>query len=131
MLIEWGRLPDGCGESDTYSWTVVHISTELAIRHKYAARESMQALTTLVARHVPELGEAGAGALVETTLMMAMTAWPCSRPSEAMLAAYASVPALGAMRIDFVDVVRRTVEVTALGLLARRGEPTPTRPATT
>jgi hypothetical protein len=51
---------------------------------------------------------------------MAMTAWQSAQPTEAMLAAYASDPALAAMRVNFTDVVRRTAEVTASGLLARQ-----------
>jgi hypothetical protein len=75
-----------------------------------------------------------AAALIETTVLMAMTAWQCSHPSEAMMAAYASDPAIGAIRVDFTGLVRRTVEVTASGddaaplpalrsLLARQGVP--------
>ncbi|MGW3917752.1 TetR/AcrR family transcriptional regulator, partial [Streptomyces sp. NPDC005070] len=77
-------------------------------------------LVHFAARHLPELGLEGSVALVETTLLMAMTAWPCSRPSEAVQNAYASDPALADMRIDFTDLVRRTAAVTASGLLARQ-----------
>ncbi|MFD1538709.1 TetR/AcrR family transcriptional regulator [Nonomuraea guangzhouensis] len=105
-----------------------NISTEVAIRHKYAAKHSMQALVQLVLRHVPELGAHGAPRVVEATLLMATAAWPCDRPSEAMLAAYASEPALAAMRLDFTEVMRRTVEVTISGLLARQKEPTSASP---
>ncbi|MGW5002723.1 TetR family transcriptional regulator [Streptomyces hydrogenans] len=96
-----------------------NISTELGIRHKRAARRSLQELVRIVLRHVPELGAAGAAALMESTLLMAMTAWQCTRPSDAMLAAYASDPELAAMRLDFTDLVRRTAAVTTSGLLAR------------
>ncbi|MFJ9712104.1 TetR/AcrR family transcriptional regulator [Streptomyces sp. NPDC101234] len=101
-----------------------NISTEVAIGHKLAARQSVEALVRLVARHLPEVGLEGSVALVETTLLMAMTAWPCSCPSEAVQAAYASDPALAGMRIDFIDLVRRTAAVTASGLLARQETPT-------
>ena len=97
-----------------------NISTELAIRHKHAARRSIEALVQLVKKHIPELGTDGAAALTETTLLMATTAWPCSRPSEAVQAAYASDPTLAGMRMDFIDLVRRTAAVTASGLLARQ-----------
>nr|WP_237551764.1 TetR family transcriptional regulator [Streptomyces sp. SID8367] len=97
-----------------------NISTEVGIGHKRAAQESLQSLVRLVLRHVPELGSEGAAALVETTLLMAMSAWQCSRPSDAMLAVYASDPELAAMRLDFTDLVRRATAVTATGLLARR-----------
>lgn len=99
-----------------------NISTEVAIRHKHAARQSLRTLGRFAMRHLPELGAEGAAVLVESTLLMAMTAWQCSRPSEAMLAAYASDPALAAMRLDFADLVRRTTAVTISGLLARQEE---------
>ncbi|MFD7713414.1 TetR family transcriptional regulator [Streptomyces sp. NPDC059785] len=99
-----------------------NISTELGIRHKHTARQSLQGLVRLVLRHLPELGPDAAAALVESTLLMAMSAWQCSRPSEAMLAVYASDPALAAMRLDFTDLVRRTAAVTASGLLVRQGD---------
>lgn len=100
-----------------------NISTEVGIRHKYKARQAMHALVRLALRHLPELGTDGAAALVETVLLMAMTAWQCSHPSESMLAAYASDPALAAMRVNFTDLVHRTAAVTASGLLARQHPP--------
>lgn len=106
-----------------------NISTETGIRHKRAARESLQSLVRLVLRHVPELGAEGAAALVETTLLMAMSAWQCSRPSDAMLAVYASDPELASMRLDFTDLVRRATAVAATGLLARRQQSAGADPA--
>ncbi|MFI6713232.1 TetR/AcrR family transcriptional regulator [Nonomuraea sp. NPDC050478] len=99
-----------------------NISTEVAVRHKHAAKHSMQTLVRLMLRHVPELGDQGAARVVEVSLLMATAAWPCDRPSEAMLAAYASDPELAAMRLDFTDVMRRTVKVTISGVLARQEE---------
>jgi AcrR family transcriptional regulator len=97
-----------------------NISAAVAIDHKLAARRSVETLVQLVGRHLPELGLDGSVALVETTLLMAMTAWPCSRPSEDVQSAYASDPQLAGMRIDFTDLVRRTAAVTASGLIARQ-----------
>lgn len=105
-----------------------NISTEVAVRHKRAAWQHTQALIELVQRQLPELGAEGAAQLVETTVLAAMAAWPCSRPSEALRAAYDSDPTLAALRMDFTDLVRRTAEVAASGLLARQ-EPTSARPA--
>ncbi|MFH8409058.1 TetR/AcrR family transcriptional regulator [Streptomyces sp. NPDC018019] len=105
-----------------------NISTEVAVRHKHAAWQNTQALIELVRRHLPELGAEGASRLAETTVLTAMAAWPCSHPSEALRAAYDSDPALAALRMDFTDLVRHTVEVTASGLLARQ-EPASARPA--
>ncbi|MGW6702116.1 TetR family transcriptional regulator [Nocardia sp. NPDC055049] len=97
-----------------------NISTDLAIGHKHAAQRSLSALQALICRQVPELGDTGAGTLIETTLLMAMAAWPCSHPSDAMTAAYASDPALAAMRVNFIDVVRRTAAVAISGLIVRQ-----------
>lgn len=106
-----------------------NISTEAGIHHRRDARESLQSLVRLVLRHVPELGSEGAAALVETSLLMAMSAWQCSRPSDAMLAVYASDPELAAMRVDFTDLVRRATAVATTGLLARRQQSADAGPA--
>ncbi|MGW3984153.1 TetR family transcriptional regulator [Streptomyces mirabilis] len=97
-----------------------NISADAGIRHKRRAQQSLHALVGLARRHLPELTSDDAASLTETTLLMAMTAWQCSRPSPEMLAAYASDPELAAMRLDFTDLVRRTTAVTASGLLARQ-----------
>ncbi|WP_433185158.1 TetR family transcriptional regulator [Actinoallomurus sp. CA-150999] len=97
-----------------------NISTEVAIDHKHAALQSMRALARLALRHLPELGEDDAFRLVGATLFMATAVWPCERPSEAVQAAYASAPVLAAMRPDFTDLIRQTVQLTASGLLARQ-----------
>jgi len=97
-----------------------NISAELALEHKREASHLMESLSALVGRHLPELGADDATALVETTLLVAVAAWPCSRPPEAMLAAYAADPALAPMRPDFGGMLRRTVAVTVCGLLARK-----------
>ncbi|GAB2827529.1 TetR family transcriptional regulator [Actinocorallia aurea] len=115
------RRPVLCDLLSAQAGVLEHnISTEVAIRHKYAALGSLREGVRLFLLHVPELGEEGASQLVETALLMVLAAWPCARPSEAMRAAYASDPALAALRLDFTDVMRRTVQVTASGILARR-----------
>ncbi|MFD5828244.1 TetR/AcrR family transcriptional regulator [Lentzea sp. NPDC060358] len=96
-----------------------NISTETAVRHKRVVRGHLEASAGFVARQLPELGEDGAGVLMETLLLVMMAAWPASRPPQAVLAAYEADPALAATRLAYADVVRRTVEVTAFGLLAR------------
>ncbi|MFD9702637.1 TetR/AcrR family transcriptional regulator [Lentzea sp. NPDC059081] len=96
-----------------------NISTETAVRHKRVARAHFEASIRFAAQQLPELGDEGAGVLMETLLLMMIAAWPSSRPPQAVLDAYAADPALAITRVDFTDVVRRTVEVTASGLLAR------------
>ncbi|SEP73994.1 hypothetical protein SAMN05216188_101340 [Lentzea xinjiangensis] len=96
-----------------------NISAETAIRHKRTAGGHLRSMVRLTSRHVPEIGDEGATTLLETVLLVAVAAWPHSRPPQSLLAAYDADPAVAATRIDFADVVRRTAEVTAAGLLAR------------
>jgi AcrR family transcriptional regulator len=96
-----------------------NISTETAIRHKRVVLGHMGTTVRFTTRQLPELGEQGAGTLLETVLLVMIAAWPGSRPPQAVLDAYAADPALASMHFDFAAVVRRTTEVTASGLLAR------------
>lgn len=126
------RRPVLCDLLAAHAAVLEHnISTEVAIQYKHAMRRSVQALTRLVERQLPELDTGDADLLVETILLVAMGAWPWSRPSEAMRAAYAADPELAAMGLDFTEVLRRTVATTISGLLARQQNPisdtTPTR----
>lgn len=97
-----------------------NISVETAIRHKRKIRELLRPLVRLTRRYLPELGDEDTNALVQTVMLTAVAAWPASRPPQALLAAYEADPSLAVMRIDFAGAVRRSGEVTAAGLLARR-----------
>ncbi|WP_196777740.1 TetR/AcrR family transcriptional regulator [Lentzea aerocolonigenes] len=115
------RRPVLCDLASAQAAVLEHnISAETATRHKYAAKQSLEDLVAIVARHVPELGDDDAITFVQTVMLTAIAAWPCSRPPEAILSAFAADPELAALRIDFTDTVRRTAEVTVSGLLARR-----------
>ncbi|AXH01011.1 TetR/AcrR family transcriptional regulator (plasmid) [Deinococcus wulumuqiensis] len=97
-----------------------NISTEVALRHKRATAVSAQLLVGLVTRVLPELGPDEGYEVVVVTLLMASAAWPHSQPSEALQAAYAADPSVAATHMTFADVVRRTLELTISGLLARQ-----------
>ncbi|GGN06054.1 TetR family transcriptional regulator [Lentzea pudingi] len=96
-----------------------NISAETALQHKRAVHGHLGMLVRLAGRHLPELGDEDAAALMQTVMLVAVAAWPGSRPPQAVLDAYAADPALAVMCVDFTEVVRRAVEVTASGLLAR------------
>ncbi|MFJ5987975.1 TetR family transcriptional regulator [Lentzea sp. NPDC092896] len=96
-----------------------NISAETALQHKLAVHGYLEALVRFTGRHLPELGDEDVASLMQTVMLIAVAAWPASRPPQAVLDAYAADPALAVMCVDFTDVVRRTVEVTASGLLAR------------
>ena len=78
----------------------------------------------MLLRSLPELGTQDAFRLVGLATLTVSAAWPYSRPTEALLAAYTSDPALAPMQVDFTDLVRQALEVTISGLLAR-GEDLP------
>lgn len=96
-----------------------NISAETALQHKRAVLGYLDTLVRFAGRHLPELGDEDAASLMQTVMLIAVAAWPGSRPPQAVLDAYAADPALAVMCVDFTGVVRRTVEVTASGLLAR------------
>lgn len=107
-----------------------NISAETALRHKRAVLAHLETLVRFTGRHLPELGDEDAAALIQTVMLTAVAAWPGSRPPQAVLDAYAADPALAVMRVDFADVVRRTTEVMVTGLLARaKGLRTQEKPA--
>ncbi|WP_434452107.1 TetR family transcriptional regulator [Lentzea sp. E54] len=96
-----------------------NISADTALRHKRAVLEHLEALVRFTGRLLPELDAEDAGTLIQTVMLIAVGAWPSSRPPQAVLDAFAADPAMAMMRVDFTGVVRRTVEVTVSGLLAR------------
>lgn len=114
------RRPVLCDLVSAQSTVLEHnISAETALQHKRAVHGYLEALVRFAGTHLPELGDEDAAALMRTVMLVAVAAWPASRPPQAVLDAYAADPALAVMCVDFTDVVRRAVEVTASGLLAR------------
>lgn len=97
-----------------------NVSAEVALRHKRGIGATVPRLQGAIRRVVPELTEAEAYVVVETAIITAAGAWPQSQPSEAVLAAYAEDASVAAGRIDFADVMTRTVSLTITGLLADR-----------
>jgi hypothetical protein len=80
---------------------------------------NLAALSRLLLRRVPELGERDAGRLAGATLLMIAALWPNTQPSPAMLAAYDSDPSLAALRLDFTVTMQELLSVLISGLLAR------------
>ncbi|WP_191297797.1 TetR/AcrR family transcriptional regulator [Lentzea cavernae] len=100
-----------------------NISADTALQHKRAVLGYLGTLVRFTGRHLPELGDEDAATLMQTVMLTAVAAWPGSRPPQAVLDAYAADPALAVMCVDFTDVVRRTTEVVAAGLLTRERQP--------
>ena len=96
-----------------------NISTDIALRHKRATAESVHVLTDAISRMLPELNAEAAYHMVAVALLMTSAAWPHNQPSEALLAAYASDPAITPSQTDFATFVTETLELTILGLNTR------------
>ena len=97
-----------------------NVSPQVAAQYKRASIAGISALGALLLRSVPELGEPDAFRLAGAAVMTTAAVWPHTQPSAAMLAAYASDPALAAMRLDFTGTLREVLEVLTAGLLARK-----------
>jgi AcrR family transcriptional regulator len=114
------RRPVMCDLVSAQAAVLEHnVSAEVVVRHKRATTSIVEALAGLAQRHLPELGGQDAVRLVAIVTLMATAVWPASQPPEAVLAAYAADPAIGALRMDFADLMRQATEVAISGLLAR------------
>jgi len=100
-----------------------NVSTEVALRHKRASARVIDALSQIARRHVPELSSQDCLHLVTVTFLMTAAAWPNTQPPEALLAAYAADAAVGAMQMDFTEVVQSTIAVTVAGLMVHASLP--------
>ncbi|MFC7480159.1 TetR/AcrR family transcriptional regulator [Luedemannella flava] len=118
------QRPALCDLTNAHASVLEHnVSAEVALRHKRATRATYETQSQLILRCLPELGSHDATQLAATATLITAAAWPCSRPPEALLAAYAADPELATMRLDFTDLLRQTLAVTISGLLARRHNP--------
>lgn len=102
-----------------------NVSPAVAAAYKRAAVADVTALAGLVLRCVPELGDHDAMRFAGAAVMVTGAIWQSTQPSAAMLAAYESDAALGAMRLDFTATLREVLEVLVAGLLARAARRTP------
>ncbi|GAA0451411.1 TetR family transcriptional regulator [Actinoplanes capillaceus] len=118
------QRPALCDLTSAHAGVLEHnVSADVALRHKRATRDTYETQARLILRCLPELGSHDATQLAATATLITAAAWPYSRPPEALLAAYATDPALAAMRVDFTDLLRQTLAVTISGLLARQQNP--------
>jgi len=97
-----------------------NVSPQIAADYKRATLAAVATLAGVARRCVPELGEADATGFAGATVVLAGALWAHSRPSEAMLAAYAANPDLAALRLDFTATLTEALGVFLAGLLARQ-----------
>src|SRR5580693_7858515 len=96
-----------------------NVSPQVAAQYKRASMTGIAALSDLMLRCVPELGELDAVKLAGVTVMTTGALWPHTQPSAAMLAAYEADPVLASLGLDFTETLREVLEVMSAGLLAR------------
>ncbi|MFI6166375.1 TetR family transcriptional regulator [Nocardia sp. NPDC051052] len=95
-----------------------NVSVEVVKRHKRSSLTRLAAMTELMRRHLPELGDqAQLFCLMSLVSAGALSAYVPPPPS--LLAAYADEPALGVLRLDLRDALRDSFTSTLLGVLPR------------
>ncbi|MFF1460745.1 TetR family transcriptional regulator [Streptomyces sp. NPDC058330] len=95
-----------------------NVSVEVVKRHKRSSLTRLAAMTELVRRHVPELGDdAQLFCLMSLVSAGALSSYVPPPPS--LLAAYADEPALGALHMELPDALRAAFTSALLGVLPR------------
>ncbi|WP_410872063.1 TetR/AcrR family transcriptional regulator [Nocardia sp. A7] len=95
-----------------------NVSVEVVKRHKRSSLTKLTAMTELVHRHLPELGD-GAQLFCLMSLVSAGALSSYAPPPPSLLAAYADEPALGVLHIDLRDALRISFTSSLLGVLPR------------
>ncbi|MFE5188810.1 TetR family transcriptional regulator [Streptomyces sp. NPDC056628] len=95
-----------------------NVSVEVVKRHKRASLAKLEAMTGLLCRHVPELGE-GARLFCLTGLASAGALSSYVPPPPSVLAAYADEPALGVLHVELREALRTAFISMLLGVLPR------------
>jgi AcrR family transcriptional regulator len=96
-----------------------NITTETALTFKRAALVAFEELITVVVDVLPELGPEGAGRFIAAASLLAGAIWTHSHPVPAILAAYETDPALGAIRMEFEPVLTDALRTLLYGGLPR------------
>ncbi|WP_306215603.1 TetR/AcrR family transcriptional regulator [Actinoplanes sp. RD1] len=95
-----------------------NVTVEVVKRHKRASLARLEALTDLVRRHLPELGdEAQIFCLMSLVSAGALSAYVPPPPS--LVAAYAEEPALEVLNINLRDALRIAFTASLVGILPR------------
>ena len=95
-----------------------NVSIDVVKRHKRSSLAKLTAMSELVRRHVPELGE-GAQLFCLISLVSAGALSSYVPPPPSVLAAYADEPALGVFHLELRDGLRVALTSALLGVLPR------------
>ena len=95
-----------------------NVSVEVVKRHKRSSLTKLTAMSELLRRHLPELGEAAQlFCLIGLVSAGALASYVPPPPS--LLAAYAQEPELGLLNLDLGDALRGAFTSSLLGVLPR------------
>jgi AcrR family transcriptional regulator len=95
-----------------------NVSVDVVKRHKRASLTRLTAMTSLVHRYVPELGD-GAQLFCLMSLVSAGALSSYVPPPPSLLAAYADEPELGVLNLELRDALRVAFTSALLGVLPR------------
>lgn len=95
-----------------------NVSVEVVKRHKRASLIRLAAMTELILRHVPELGDR-AQLFCLTSLVSAGALSAYFPPPPSLLAAYSEEPELDALRLDLHGALRASLNSALVGALPR------------
>ncbi|MDP9819415.1 TetR/AcrR family transcriptional regulator [Spirilliplanes yamanashiensis] len=96
-----------------------NVSVEVVARYKRASLGHLTTMTTLLRKHLPELGD-NATLFSLQTMVMAGALSAYSTPPPSLRAAYEAEPDLAQFHLELRDYLRMAVTATLLGVLPRR-----------
>lgn len=95
-----------------------NVSIDVVKRHKRSSHAKLRALSGLVLRHVPELGD-GAEAFCLLALVTAGALSSYVPPAPVLVAAYADEPELGVLHLDLRTALETAFTASLVGVLPR------------
>ena len=98
-----------------------NVSAEVVARYKRAMADNHAALTELVLRQLPELGDDGAWKACAMALVFTGALWSYTQHPASVLAAYEADPSLAVLRLDFTPALEDALATLLTGTLARAG----------
>ena len=104
-----------------------NVSTEVAIRYKRGARDSLVGLAALLQRLLPELGKDRSAQAARMVIVLAGALWTRSHPAPAVLAAIAADPSLAFFHMPFAEALEHSLATFLTGLLVEKRNEGPLR----
>ena len=98
-----------------------NVSAGVVARYKRAMADNHAALTELVLRQLPELGDDGAWKACAMALVFTGALWSYTQHPASVLAAYEADPSLAVLRLDFTPALEEALATLLTGTLARAG----------